>query len=115
MGVLYYKVSLSCLSGFINERPKAYAMALPSRTDIAFLSPEQMGKLELLTTFGVVTTLFVSFALHEALYRFVGVEKDQNTRTSLLNQLYSLALFIAGIVALCLLRSEEHTSELQSR
>lgn len=68
-----------------------------------FLSPEQMGKLELLTTFGVVTTLFVSFALHEALYRFVGVEKDQNTRTSLLNQLYSLALLIAGVVALSLL------------
>lgn len=68
-----------------------------------FLSPEQMGKLELLTTFGVVTTLFVSFALHEALYRFVGVEKDKNTRTSLLNQLYSLALLIAGVVALSLL------------
>ncbi|MEF1212135.1 lipopolysaccharide biosynthesis protein, partial [Vibrio alginolyticus] len=68
-----------------------------------FLSPEQMGKLELLTTFGVVTTLFVSFVLHEALYRFVGVEKDKNTRTSLLNQLYSLALLIAGVVALSLL------------
>ena len=44
-----------------------------------FLSPEQMGKLELLTTFGVVTTLFVSFALHEALYRFVGVENSRMT------------------------------------
>ncbi|EGQ8925857.1 lipopolysaccharide biosynthesis protein [Vibrio parahaemolyticus] len=68
-----------------------------------FLTPEQMGKLELLTTFGVVTTLLVSFALHEALYRFVGVEKDAQKRTASLNQLYSLSVLIAGAVAAILL------------
>ncbi len=68
-----------------------------------FLTPEQMGKLELLTTFGVVTTLLVSFALHEALYRFVGVEKDAQKRTVSLNQLYSLSVLIAGAVAAILL------------
>ncbi|WP_268809620.1 lipopolysaccharide biosynthesis protein, partial [Vibrio parahaemolyticus] len=66
-------------------------------------TPEQMGKLELLTTFGVVTTLLVSFALHEALYRFVGVEKDAQKRTASLNQLYSLSVLIAGAVAAILL------------
>ncbi|PLR55127.1 lipopolysaccharide biosynthesis protein [Vibrio parahaemolyticus] len=68
-----------------------------------FLTPEQMGKLELLTTFGVVTTLLVSFALHEALYRFVGVEKDAQKRTVSLNQLYSLSVLIACAVAAILL------------
>ncbi|EOV1955320.1 lipopolysaccharide biosynthesis protein [Vibrio parahaemolyticus] len=68
-----------------------------------FLTPEQMGKLELLTTFGVVTTLLVSFALHEALYRFVGVEKDAQQRTTSLNQLYSLSVLIAGAVTTILL------------
>ncbi|ELA6984967.1 lipopolysaccharide biosynthesis protein [Vibrio parahaemolyticus] len=68
-----------------------------------FLTPEQMGKLELLTTFGVVTTLLVSFALHEALYRFVGVEKNAQKRTVSLNQLYSLSVLIACAVASILL------------
>ncbi|EGQ9121241.1 lipopolysaccharide biosynthesis protein [Vibrio parahaemolyticus] len=68
-----------------------------------FLTPEQMGKLELLTSFGIVTTLLVSFALHEALYRFVGVEKDAQQRTTSLNQLYSLSVLIAGAVTTILL------------
>lgn len=57
-----------------------------------FLTPEQMGKLELLTTFGVVTTLLVSFALHEALYRFVGVEKDAQKK----NRFSQPTLLIVG-------------------
>lgn len=56
-----------------------------------FLTPEQMGKLELLTTFGVVTTLLVSFALHEALYRFVGVRKRTKK-----NRFSQPTLFIVG-------------------
>ncbi|KGT33376.1 hypothetical protein HC02_30270 [Vibrio parahaemolyticus] len=49
-----------------------------------------------------MTTLLVSFALHEALYRFVGVEKDAQKTVSL-NQLYSLSVLIAGAVAAILL------------
>ncbi len=68
-----------------------------------FLSPEQMGKLELLTSFGVVTALLASMAMHEALYRFVGVEKDNEKKVTMLNQIYSLSVWIAAAIGLVLL------------
>ena len=68
-----------------------------------FLSPEQMGKLELLTSFGVVTALLASMAMHEALYRFVGVEKDGKKKVTMLNQIYSLSVWIAATIGLVLL------------
>lgn len=68
-----------------------------------FLSPEQMGKLELLTSFGVVTALLASMAMHEALYRFVGVEKDGEKKVTMLNQIYSLSVWIAVAIGLVLL------------
>ncbi|HHB1592186.1 TPA: lipopolysaccharide biosynthesis protein [Vibrio campbellii] len=68
-----------------------------------FLTPEQMGKLELLTSFGVVTALLASMAMHEALYRFAGVEKDKEKQVAMLNHLYSLSITIAAVIGLILL------------
>ncbi|GAD74293.1 hypothetical protein VAZ01S_008_00345 [Vibrio azureus NBRC 104587] len=65
-----------------------------------FLEPEQMGKLELLTSFGAITSLLVGFALHEALYRFAGVQKDHHRKRTLLNQIYSLAFCFSAFFAI---------------
>lgn len=67
-----------------------------------YLTPEQMGKMEIIASVGVVVALTISFALHEALNRFAGVEDDPNKRQSLLNQIYSLSLLISIPVALLL-------------
>ena len=41
-----------------------------------YLAPSQIGRLDLLASIGAVAGIVVTFALHEALYRFVGEESD---------------------------------------
>ncbi|EDP60107.1 putative lipopolysaccharide biosynthesis protein [Vibrio sp. AND4] len=68
-----------------------------------YLTPEQMGKLELLTSIGVVTALLTSMAMHEALYRFVSVERDDAKKADILNQIYSLSVSIIAVIGLVLI------------
>ncbi|MDF2152156.1 lipopolysaccharide biosynthesis protein [Vibrio sp. CAU 1672] len=67
-----------------------------------FLSPTQMGTLELLMSFGFVAALCVGLALHEVMYRFVGVRKTPRTRHHSLSQIYSLSVLISFSVVLLL-------------
>ena len=68
-----------------------------------YLTPEQMGKLELLTSIGVVTALLTSMAMHEALYRFVSVERDDAKKADILDQIYSLSVSIIAVIGLVLM------------
>ncbi|RJX66488.1 lipopolysaccharide biosynthesis protein [Vibrio sinensis] len=60
-----------------------------------FLSPQQVGTLELLATATIFFSLLVGLAMHENLYRFIGTETDLNIRHQRTGQLYSSALFIS--------------------
>ncbi|CAH1534912.1 Oligosaccharide translocase SypK [Vibrio jasicida] len=67
-----------------------------------YLTPEQIGKMEIIASVGIVIALIISLALHEALNRFAGVEDDPQKRKSLLDQIYSLSLLISVPIALVL-------------
>ncbi|MGF1694166.1 lipopolysaccharide biosynthesis protein [Vibrio lamellibrachiae] len=64
-----------------------------------FLSPAQLGKLELLATTTVFLSLLVGFAMHENLYRFVGELKCKIEQFNKVSELYTYAVLLSLIVA----------------
>lgn len=60
-----------------------------------FLSPQEVGTLELLATATIFFSLLVGLAMHENLYRFIGTETDLNIQRQQTGRLYSSALFIS--------------------
>ncbi|OIQ26759.1 MAG: hypothetical protein BM561_00570 [Vibrio sp. MedPE-SWchi] len=63
-----------------------------------YLSPEQLGQLELLATTTVFLSLLVGFAMHENLYRFVGEIEDQQKQFTKVCELYTYAVVISAVV-----------------
>ena len=70
-----------------------------------YLAPEQIGKLELLATISVFVGLFITFCLHEALYRYAGHFTSVKKQYVIANRLFSLSCLVAAIIGLplCLL------------
>ncbi|MDR9827885.1 hypothetical protein RCJ22_20010 [Vibrio sp. FNV 38] len=67
-----------------------------------YLSPSEMGQLELLAVSGALLGILFSLALHEALYRFAGEAKGKKQQ-QIANDLFSLTLicsFVAGVTGL---------------
>ncbi|OEF05646.1 lipopolysaccharide biosynthesis protein [Vibrio genomosp. F10] len=63
-----------------------------------FLSPAQLGKLELLATTTVFLSLLVGLAMHENLYRFVGELKCKVEQFNKVSQLYTYAVMLSLMV-----------------
>lgn len=60
-----------------------------------YLSPDQLGQLELLATTTVFFSLLVGFAMHENLYRFVGEIKDTVKQFKKVSELYTYAIILS--------------------
>ncbi|EGU47608.1 uncharacterized membrane protein [Vibrio ichthyoenteri ATCC 700023] len=71
----------------------ASLITLPFMTH--YLSVEQIGQLELLTTTTILFALLASLSMHESLYRFIATAEDKDERSKLANKLYITALFIS--------------------
>lgn len=63
-----------------------------------YLEPAQLGKLELLATVSAFLGMFISVALHEALYRFAGEKASHKEQKRIASQLFSLTLTISLFV-----------------
>ncbi|MCK6264944.1 lipopolysaccharide biosynthesis protein [Vibrio sp. ZSDE26] len=63
-----------------------------------FLSPAQLGKMELLATVTVFFSLLVGLAMHENLYRFVGELKCKVEQFSKVSELYTYAAILSIII-----------------
>ncbi|PMJ89859.1 oligosaccharide flippase family protein [Vibrio sp. 10N.261.55.A7] len=63
-----------------------------------YLSPDQLGQLELLATTTVFLSLLVGFAMHENLYRFVGEIIERNLQFKKVCELYTYAVVISAAV-----------------
>jgi O-antigen/teichoic acid export membrane protein len=63
-----------------------------------YLSPSQLGQLELLATTTVFLCLLVGFAMHENLYRFVGEIKEPKKQFKKVCELYSYAILLSVVV-----------------
>ncbi|MGL6260223.1 lipopolysaccharide biosynthesis protein [Vibrio sp. WXL210] len=59
-----------------------------------YLSPEQLGQLEILAVTGALLGILFSLALHEALYRFAGEAKGKQQR-QIANYLFTLTLVLS--------------------
>ena len=64
-----------------------------------YLAPSQIGRLDLLASIGAVAGIVVTFALHEALYRFVGEESDFKKRFLKASEIFSLTCVVSLILA----------------
>jgi len=84
--MLLYGSALLLLKG-------ASLITLPVMTH--FLSVEQVGQLELIAITQVFFALLVSLSMHENLYRFIAVAKDQLERKLMTNQLYCTAILLS--------------------
>ena len=67
-----------------------------------YLAPSQIGRLDLLASIGAVTGIVVTFALHEALYRFVGEESDSKKRFQKASEIFSLTCVVSLILSIVL-------------
>ncbi|MCL9774406.1 lipopolysaccharide biosynthesis protein [Vibrio methylphosphonaticus] len=65
-----------------------------------YLAPEQIGKLELLATISVFIGLFITFCLHEALYRYAGHFTCVKKQYVIANRLFTLSCLVAAIIGL---------------
>ncbi len=86
------------------RRPAAYAIGLFASKGLALimlpilanhLSVAEIGKLELYTSSGVFIGLLLSFALHEALYRFAGHEQQAQKQAKIASEILTAACGIA--------------------
>lgn len=68
-----------------------------------YLEPAQLGKLELLAISSSFLGIFISVALHEALYRFAGEKSSHVEQKRIANQLFSLTLTVSMVVVALLL------------
>lgn len=62
-----------------------------------YLTPAQLGELELLASTSVFACLLVGMAMHENLYRFAGAEKEYNKQFSIVSEIYSVSLIVSLI------------------
>ncbi len=94
--MLYYAIGLFMMKGLS-------LIMLPFIT--ANLSVDEVGKLEFLATIAAFLGLFICLAMHEALYRFSGVEKSHSNKKRIAAQIYTLTLTIAVVTLPVLLIS----------
>ncbi len=92
--MLYYATGLFMMKGLA-------LIMLPFIT--ANLSVDEVGKLEFLATIAAFLGLFICLSMHEALYRFSGVEKSGSGKKRVATQVYTLTLAIAAIALPALL------------
>ena len=62
-----------------------------------YLSPNEFGEVELLSSIAILGSVMVGLGLEDALYRFVGKEKDENKRKHVAGLIFTLA-FAVGIL-----------------
>lgn len=62
------------------------------------LSPDEFGRLEVISTIAVIGSVLVGMGLDHTLFRFAGVAKNEQQRKRLSAEIFTLALFI-GILA----------------
>ncbi|WP_047043931.1 lipopolysaccharide biosynthesis protein [Vibrio mexicanus] len=68
-----------------------------------YLTPTQLGQLELLATTTAFFSLLVGLAMHESLYRFVGIVTNRNDKHRKASELYYACLFTSLILTLALI------------
>ncbi|CAM3039403.1 lipopolysaccharide biosynthesis protein [Vibrio rarus] len=79
-----------------------------------FLSPMQIGELELLAVSASFIGILLSASLHEALYRYCAKHKSLNRKRLIANQLFTLTLLISlsfsllGLIVTASLEWQEH-------
>ena len=66
-----------------------------------YLSPEEFGEVELLSTIAVLGSVMVGLGLEDALYRFVGKEKTNEKRCQVAALIFTVALLIGVLFSLC--------------
>ena len=64
-----------------------------------YLAPSQIGRLDLLASIGAVCGIVVTFALHEALYRFVGEESDFKKCFLKASEIFSLTCVVSLVLS----------------
>lgn len=64
-----------------------------------YLVPAQIGRLDLLASIGAVTGIVITFALHEALYRFVGEEQSRGKQFQKASQIFTVTCLVSFLIA----------------
>jgi len=64
------------------------------------LSPEQFGRLEVISTLAVIGSILVGMGLEDTLFRFAGSEKSISKRRNIASEIFSLTLLIGFITLL---------------
>ena len=65
-----------------------------------FLSPEEFGRLELLSSIAIVGSVLVGLGLEDALFRFVGQSDNDDERKRIAGSIFTLTIIIGGVFAL---------------
>ena len=84
--ILYYGIGLFLMKGLS-------LFMLPFIA--ANLSIEEVGKLEILASIAAFLGLFINLSMHEALYRYSGVENSPSNKKKIAAQIYTLTALIA--------------------
>ena len=66
-----------------------------------YLSPEEFGEVELLSTIAILGSVMVGLGLEDALYRFVGKEKTDEKRRQVAALIFTIALIVGALFSLC--------------
>ena len=62
-----------------------------------YLSPEEFGRLEVISSLAVIGSILVGLGLEEALYRFAGSESDEAKKKRVVSQIFGFSLVVAAI------------------
>lgn len=61
----------------------------------SYLTIEEVGKLEFLASISAFLGLFINLSMHEALYRYSGVQNKPSKKKRIANQIYTLTILMA--------------------
>ncbi|MEX0335091.1 MAG: lipopolysaccharide biosynthesis protein, partial [Vibrio tubiashii] len=92
-------ISLYAVSLFLIKGVSLFTLPLMAH----YLSPSQIGHLELLGVTTVFFSLIVGLAMHENLYRFIGTVNSKVVRKRKASQLYSATLLLSMSLSALLL------------
>ncbi|MCG9751319.1 oligosaccharide flippase family protein [Vibrio brasiliensis] len=92
-------MSLYAISLFLIKGVSLFTLPLMAH----YLSPDELGHLELLGITTVFFSLIVGLAMHENLYRFIGPVRHKKLRKAKANKLYSTSLVISFSLTLLVL------------
>lgn len=65
-----------------------------------YLSPEDFGRMEILSSIAIVGSVLVGLGLEDTLFRFAGQSEDEKARRKIAATIFTLTLIVAGIFSL---------------